>query len=313
MIGLADVRAAAERIRTHVHRTPLLRSRSLDAAAGCRLLLKAENLQKGGAFKLRGALNTMLQLSAQERGRGVVTHSSGNHAQGLAIAAGILHTRAVAVMPQSTNPLKVAAVLGYGAQVVQEGVTGENREQVVERLIAEHGYTLVHPFDDDRIIAGQGTVGLELAEDCPDPECVVVPIGGGGLVSGIATAIKALRPQARVVGVETEGADDAARSLRSGTRQRLPAAPSTIADGIRTLSVGERNWEIIRRLVDDIVVVTDAEVMDALRFLLTRVKTVVEPTGAVSVAALLSGRIRATGTVAAVLSGGNLDLRLLAE
>ncbi len=312
MVTLSDIRAAATRLAPHIHETPILRCRSLDEAAGRPLALKAENLQRGGAFKLRGALNTLLQLSAADRARGVIAHSSGNHAQGVAIAARMLGVRAVIVMPQNANPLKVAATRGYGADVVQDGVTGDNREQATARLIAQHGYTLVHPYDDDRIIAGQGTVGLEIATQVNDVDAVFVPIGGGGLISGVAAAVKSLHPGARVFGVETEGADDAARSLASGSRQRLSAVPTTIADGIRSLSVGERNWEIIRRLVDGVLVVSDFDVAAALTLLLTRVKTVVEPTGAVAAAALLSrkhaDRIGDVRNAAVVLSGGNLDL-----
>lgn len=302
-----DIVRAAARVAPHVHHTPLLRSRTLGFA------MKAENLQKGGAFKLRGAINRLSALPPHERARGVVTYSSGNHAQGVAIAGALLGVPAVVVMPQDSAPHKVAATRGYGAEVVTEGVTVQTRQAVAEAVAAECGATLVAPFDDAFIIAGQGTVGLELMRQGDDIDTVVVPLGGGGLLAGVALAVKTLRPQAKVYGVEPATGNDGQRSLRAGRRIVLDAPPATIADGARTLSVGERNFAIMQRYVDDIFTVDDDVLLDAIWLLASRVKTVVEPTGALGAAAVLQGLVPAGPRTAVVLSGGNIGAEVLAR
>ncbi|HVL82499.1 MAG TPA: threonine/serine dehydratase, partial [Actinomycetota bacterium] len=283
------VRAAADRIRPHVRRTPVLRCRSLDELAGAQLYMKAENLQRIGAFKARGAFNALLQMEADERSRGVLAVSSGNHAQAVALAARELGTSATVVMPADANPAKVAATLALGADVVSDGVTDANRDEVVAELVRERGLPLVHPYDDLRVMAGQGTAGLELVSDVQDLDVVVVPVGGGGLISGTAVAVADASPGTRVVGVEPEAADDAARSLRSGSRVRLEATPATVVDGVRAPCVGDRPWAVISRLVDDIVTVGDDETLAAMELIWTRAKTVVEPAAAMTLAAVLAG------------------------
>ncbi|HVE93003.1 MAG TPA: threonine/serine dehydratase [Actinomycetota bacterium] len=302
-----SVEAAAGRIVRYVHRTPVLHCASLDELAGRRLYMKAENQQRVGAFKARGAFNALLSMGAAARHSGVLTVSSGNHGQAVALAARVLGGHAVVVMPADATPVKVRAVEALGARVVAEGVTQANREEAVRRLQSETGLPVVHPFDDLRVMAGQGTVGLELTQQCQGLDAVVVPVGGGGLISGIATIIKDRWPKTLVVGVEPKGADDAARSLRTGTRVSLESAPDTVVDGVRSLTIGERPWEVIRELVDDIVTVDDEQTLRAMELLWTRAKTVVEPAGALALAAVLAGKVRG-GDVGLVLSGGNVDL-----
>jgi threonine dehydratase len=303
-ISIDDVHAAARRIAGVAHRTPLLRSRTLDARVGSPVALKAENLQRAGAFKFRGAFNAV----AAQRPAGVCSVSSGNHAQALALAAREHGARATILMPADAPASKRAATEGYGAEVIAFDRYAEDREALVEALAAERGLTLVHPYDDPFVMAGQGTVGLELAGDVDDLETVVVPVGGGGLISGVATAVKALRPRARVVGVEPEAGDDVARSLRAGERVEVDV-PRTIADGQQVTTPGERPWEVIRTLVDDVVTVSDAEIVEAMRLLFERVKVVAEPSGATALAAALAGRVpvRDDGTIGVVISGGNVD------
>ncbi len=308
--GLAEIQAAAERLRPLIHRTPIVTSRLLDEAAGRRVLLKAECVQKTGSFKIRGAATAVLALDADARRAGIVAHSSGNHAQAVAFAARQFGVDAVVIMPEDANPLKVAATKAYGATVVQEGVTTANRAERAAEYVRQ-GRRLIHPFDDWAVITGQGTVGLEIAEDAPqDIETVLFPIGGGGLISGSAVALRALRPNLRIIGVEPAACAAAKASREAGTRVVLPPAP-TVADGAR-MSVGEKAWSVISELVDDVVPVEDMEILEAVHFLLTRAKLVVEPTGAMPVAALLSGRV-AGGAAVAVLSGGNLDPQTLAR
>lgn len=282
----------------------------LDEAAGRRVFLKAECLQKGGSFKIRGATTALQAIGADARKAGVVAHSSGNHAQAVALAARHFGVDAVIVMPQDANRLKVAATTAYGATVVQDGVTIANRAERVERYVKEGRY-LVHPFDDWSVITGQGTLGLEIAEDAPeDVEMVLFPIGGGGLISGSAIALRALRPEVRIIGVEPDACAAAKASREAGRRVSLPPV-QTVADGAR-ISVGEKAWSIISKLVDDIVSVDDEEILAAVHFIITRTKLVVEPTGAMTVAALLSRRFGG-GAAVAVLSGGNLDPEVLAR
>ena len=302
-ISIDDVRAAAERIAPLAHRTPLLRSRTLDARVGAPVALKAENLQRAGAFKFRGACNAVAAL----RPDGVCSVSSGNHAQALALAAREHGTHATILMPRDAPASKRAATEGYGAEVLEFDRYSEDRDALVRELAAERGLTLVHPYDEPLVMAGQGTVGLELAAEVDDLDVVLVPCGGGGLLSGVATAIKALRPAARIVGVEPQASDDTARSLRAGERVRVEVS-RTIADGQQLPTPGERTWPVIRALVDDVVAVSDAEIVEAMRLLFERMKVVAEPSGATALAALLAGRVELrAGTVGVVISGGNVD------
>ncbi len=302
-IDVADVQAAAARIDGLAHRTPILTSRALDARAGAEVLLKAEHLQRAGAFKFRGAANALAAL----RPDGVCTASSGNHAQALALAARERGVPATILMPADAPPAKRAATEGYGAEVLTFDRYADDREALLRALAAERDLTLVHPYDEPLVMAGAGTTGLELAEDAGPLDAVLVPCGGGGLLSGIATAVKALRPGTRVVGVEPKASDDTARSLRAGARLRVTARP-TIADGQQLPTPGVRPWAVIRALVDDVVCVSDAEIVAAMRFLFERVKAVAEPSGASALAALLAGRAGPVGDrVGVVLSGGNVD------
>jgi len=309
-VTLDDVRAAAERIRPWVHRTPLLPSAALSARFGCEVRLKCENLQKAGAFKIRGAMNALLQLTSEERSRGVVAFSSGNHAQGVALAARLLGIRATIVMPEGSVASKVAATEGYGATVVQSGVTSATRGDKARQIAEETGAAIIPPFDDARVIAGAGTVGLEIAEEWPDAEMVLVPVGGGGLIAGTALAATSLIPAVRVVGVEPAAGNDAEQSFRSGSIVQI-APPKTIADGARTTAIGELNFAIIRECVDDIVSVDDEILLETMKFAIYRTKLLIEATGALGLAALAAGRVRPPSRVAVVISGGNIDLSLL--
>ena len=302
MISLDDVRAAARRIDGVAHRTPVLTSRALDEAAGATVLLKAENLQRAGAFKFRGAYNAVASLPAAERERGVATVSSGNHAQALALAARLHGVRAVILMPDDAPAGKVAATEGHGAEVIRFDRYGQDREELLAALVAERGLAPVHPYDDERVMAGQGTVALELIEDAGPVDVLVVPVGGGGLISGCATVAKA--SGVRVIGVEPEEGDDVKRSLEAGERVRIPV-PRTIADGQQLPTPGERPFEVIRERVDEVVLASDAEILAAMRLLFERVKTVAEPSGACALAALLAGRVRGE-RVGVVISGGNV-------
>lgn len=312
-VTFADVRAAAERLKGIAHRTPVLTSRTLNAVIGRQVFIKCENLQRGGAFKFRGAFNRLSRLSDADKARGIVAFSSGNHAQGVALAAHLLGIPAVIVMPDDAPPVKVDATRGYGAEIVLNNRQTSSREEIARQLAEERGLTLVPPFNDPDIIAGQGTAALELVEEVPDLDAVITPIGGGGLISGCAIAAKALRPKIAIYGVEAEGADDARRSLQEGRIITIPP-PTTIADGIRTTAVGTLTFAIMRQLVDDVVLVNDAEILEAVRFLLLRMKIVVEPTGAVPVAAVMQNRIPAgLRRIGVIASGGNIDPGLLSS
>jgi threo-3-hydroxy-L-aspartate ammonia-lyase len=307
MISLDDVRAAGRRIDGVAHRTPVLTSRALDAATGATVLLKAENLQRVGAFKFRGAYNAVAMLSDAERARGVAAVSSGNHAQALALAAGLQGVRAVVLMPEDAPPGKLAATAGYGAEVVRFDRYAQDREELLAALVEERGLVPVHPYDDERVMAGQGTVALELIEDGGPLDLLLVPVGGGGLISGCSTAAKGLLDGVRVVGVEPEAGDDVRRSLQSGERVRLEV-PRTIADALQLPTPGVRNFAVIRERVDDVTVASDAEIIEAMRFLFERVKTVAEPSGACALAGLLAGRVDARGLrVGVAITGGNLS------
>ena len=305
-----DIRAAAARLRGVANRTPVVTSRTLDQLVGARVFFKCENLQRGGAFKFRGAYNRLSRLTAEKRARGVVAFSSGNHAQGVALAARELGVHATIVMPTDAPNLKLAATRGYGAEVVTYDRLTEDREAIAKRLADQRGLTVVPPYNDPLIMAGQGTAALELLEDVPDLDWLVMPVGGGGLLSGCTIAATALRHGIKVVGVETETSDDWVQSLRAGKPVRIPP-PDTIADGIRTQEPGSLTFPIVRAFGHDVMAVSDEEVKAAMRFMLLRLKVLVEPTGAVPVAALLSGRLKATGKVGVILSGGNADPALL--
>jgi threonine dehydratase len=309
-VTLEDVRAARERVAAHVHRTPVLTSRQIDERLGCRVVFKCETFQRVGAFKARGAFSRLTLLTPEERARGVVAFSSGNHAQAVALAARELGVRATIVMPMDAPASKVAATRGYGARVVlYDRVGGEDREAIARKLVEEDGATLVPPFDDDAVIAGQGTLGLELLEDAPDLEVIVTPCGGGGLLSGVSLAARGISPGIRLYGVEPEAGDDMQRSLAAGEPVSIPV-PATIADALQTTRPAERTLAIVRALTEGIVTVSDLELRRAMALLASRMKLLVEPGGAIAFAALLHGKIPDISgrKVGVVLSGGNVDL-----
>jgi threonine dehydratase len=311
LIELADVQAAAARLAGVAHRTPVFTSRTLDGMVGGAVHLKAEGFQRGGAFKFRGAYNKIASLAPEARARCVLAYSSGNHAQAVAIAAGILGTHATILMPEDAPQAKADATRGYGADIVTYDRWTEDREQIGARLASERGLELVKPYDDPLVMAGQGTTALELLTEAEELDVLVTPVGGGGLAAGCATVAKTLRPAMRVVGVEPAAGDDTAQSFAAGKRVEI-AVPRTIADGLQTTSPGELTFEITRALVDEIVAVSDAEILAAMAFLFDRMKLVVEPSGAVGVAALLAGRVRGA-RVGVVLSGGNVGAARFAE
>ena len=313
-VNLDDVKAAAARIAPHVHRTPVLTSRTADAACGARLFFKCETFQRVGAFKARGAFSRLTLLSREEMRRGVVAFSSGNHAQAVALAARDLGVPATIVMPDDAPALKLAATRGYGAEVILYDRRKEDREAIAGRLVQERGLTLVPPFDDEAVIAGQGTAALELLAEVPDLDVLVTPCGGAGLLAGTAVAGTALRPGIRVFGVEPEAGDDVARSLREGRRVAIPV-PETIADSLQTTRVGERNFAILQALVEGVLAVSDLELRRAMAFLFSRMKLVVEPGGSAAAAALHAGRVPAVAgrRVGVVLSGGNVDAARFGE
>ena len=306
MISLDDVRAAAARLAGVANRTPVLTSRTLDERAGTQVYVKAESFQRGGAFKFRGAYNKIALLPPEARAHGVLAYSSGNHAQAVAIAARLLGTTAAIVMPEDAPPAKLEATRGYGAEVISYDRWTQDREEIGRRLAEERGVALVRPYDDPLVMAGQGTTALELLEDVPDLDVLVVPVGGGGLIAGCATAAKAVRAGIRVVGVEPEAGDDTRRSLATGERVRIDV-PRTIADGLQAAEPGELTFEVNRRLLDDVVTVSDEEIVEAMAFLFDRMKLVTEPSGAVGVAALLAGRT-GPGRTGVVISGGNVGV-----
>jgi threonine dehydratase len=312
-LTLDDVKAAARRLKGRVHRTPVLTSRSLDETTGHRVFLKCENFQRAGAFKIRGALNKLLTLSPEDLARGVLAFSSGNHAQGVALAAQMTGTTAVILMPTDAPALKLAATRGYGAEVVFYDRQTEDREARARELAETTMRVLVPPYDDPAIMAGQGTAALELLEDTPDLDALLTPVGGGGLMAGCSTVAKALRPAMKVFGVEANTANDTWLSLKKGERVSI-APPPTIADGIRNLSPGVLTFPILKRNLTDVLLVSDAEIAEAVRFLLLRCKILVEPTGAVPAAALLAGKLPLPkgARVGVVLSGGNVDPGTLA-
>jgi threonine dehydratase len=311
---LDDVQAAAERLHDRIHRTPVLTSPSFDEASGYRAFFKCENLQRAGSFKIRGALNVLLTLTDAERARGVVAFSSGNHAQGVALAARMVGTSAVVCMPSDAPALKLAATRAYGAEVRLYDRQRDDREAIGRSIAAETGRVLVPPFDHPAIMAGQGTAALELLQEAPSLDALVTPVGGGGLMAGCSTVARALCPAIRLVGVETETANDTYLSLQRGERVTIPPPP-TIADGIRAPTPGALTFPVLRANGVEIALVSDDDVRAAVRLLALRVRIVVEPTGAVGAAALLARTLPLPpgARVGVILSGGNIDPGLLAE
>ena len=302
---------AATRIKGLANHTPVHTSRTLNQQTGHQIYLKCENFQRVGAFKFRGAYNAVSQLSEAQKEAGVVTHSSGNHAQGLALAAKLLGVKATIVMPDNAPAIKKAATAGYGATIVT--CPAIEREAVCAQLIEEHGYTLIHPYDNPNIIAGAGTAALELLQETGPLDMLFTPVGGGGLISGTALAAAAVQPNCRVIGVEPATANDAQQSWQSGEIVRLTAVPNTLADGLRTRFVGEHNLPIMRQYVSDMMTVTEAEIIATLQYLWTRLKLVVEPSAAVALAPAFTGKIAPSGQrIGAILSGGNADIAQLA-
>ena len=312
-ITYEDVAAAHARIKAVIHRTPVLTSRHADEASGGQLHFKAENLQRVGAFKFRGAYNAISQLTPAQRARGVIAVSSGNHAQGIALSARLLGTKALIIMPEDAPASKLAATRDYGAEVVLLDRYKMDRDVYAEGIAKERGLALIHPFDNLHIMAGQGTAAKELIEDAGPLDLLLVPLGGGGLLSGCAVAARALNPACKIVGVEPEAGNDGQQSFRSGERVKIDT-PKTIADGAQTRLIGAHTFAVIRELVDDVITVSDAELVQAMKFFATRMKLVVEPTGCLGAAAVFSGKVAVKGLrVGVVLSGGNVDLGRLAE
>lgn len=305
-VVFADILAAAHRLEGQVHRTPVITSRRLNDRVGAEVLLKCENLQRGGAFKFRGAYNAISQLSDEQKRRGIITYSSGNHAQATALVGSLLDIKIVVVMPDNAPAAKRAATEGYGAQVIAYNPEEADRMELAHQLAHEHGYTIVPPYNHEHIVAGQGTAALELLREVGEINMLVTPCGGGGLLSGTAIAAKGLQPECAVVGVEPELADDAVRSFHTGTLQTVHNPP-TIADGARTPSLGEVTFPLVMEFVDDMVSVSEQAITDAVRFAFTYTKLVIEPTGALALAALLSRAIQPTGRVGVIISGGNVD------
>jgi len=307
-VTYADVAAAHERIKPFAKRTPVLTSSTIDALTGAKVFFKCENFQRMGAFKFRGAYNALSQLSPEQRRKGVVAFSSGNHAQAVALSGKLLGVPATIVMPTDAPKVKLEATRGYGAEVVMYNASNEDRQKIAEKLAAERGLTVIPPFDHPHILAGQGTAGKELIEETGPLDILMVPCGGGGLLSGCSIAAKHLSLKCRVIGVEPAAGDDGLRAFRSGKLETIKL-PDTIADGARTTSLGKITFAIIQKNVDDFLTVTDEDLLQTMFFLWERMKIVVEPTGALAASALLQGRIDAKGKkVGVVISGGNVDL-----
>jgi threonine dehydratase len=297
----------AERLNGVVNRTPIHTSRTLNELTGREIFLKCENFQRVGAFKFRGAYNAISQLDEAVRKKGVITHSSGNHAQGVALAAKLLGVKAVIVMPDDAPPIKKAATAGYGAEIIT--CAAIDREKVSGELANKYGYTLIHPYDNDHIIAGQGTAAFELFQDIGDIDMLFAPVGGGGLISGTALAAAEMCPSCKVIGVEPEIADDANRSWRSGNIHTLDHVPATISDGLRTRFIGKRNHTVMQKYVSDMLTIDEQSIINTMMYLWTRLKIVVEPSSATALAPIFSGKYAAPGhRVGVILSGGNVDL-----
>jgi len=313
MLTFNDILEARERLQGAAHRTPVLKSRQFNEHSACEVSFKAENLQRAGAFKFRGAYNRLASLSDGERKRGALAYSSGNHAQAMALAGKILGVHVVIVMPQDAPQIKVAATRAYGAEVIFYDRYRESREETGERICRERGMALVPPYDDYAVMAGQGTAALELLEEVPDLDVLLVPTSGSGLLAGCAVAAKHMRPHIRVFGVEPEAGNDTWQSFRKGERVEIPV-PQTIADGLQVTAPGKLTFPIIREFVEDILLVSDRELISTIRFLLERMKVLVEPSGAAAAAAIFHRKLDFTGIRAGVLlSGGNMDLSRLAS
>jgi len=310
--SFADIKEAAERIKNEVRLTPVESSRTLNAQVGAEVYFKCENFQRVGAFKFRGAFNALSALSDEQKERGVIAYSSGNHAQAVALVAQLLGIDAIIVMPDDAPAIKLAATRGYGAKVVTFDPQQTTREAVAQEIRAGDDRTLIKPFDDRQVIAGQGTATLELFQQVGSLDFLLVPCGGGGLLSGTAIAAKQLMPNCRVIGIEPETADDAYRSFKSGVLQANPN-PNTIADGTRTTSLGQLTFPIIRNYVDDMVTVSEQEIVNAVKWHFLRMKLVVEPSGALPLAAILARKLKLHGKVGAIISGGNMDIELLSR
>ena len=309
MVNLTDIKEAAERVRTIARITPLL---DVTALAGRPLLLKCERMQPGGAFKIRGAYNMVARLTPEQRALGVVTYSSGNHGQAMALAARQLGAPAVVVMPTTAPPIKVEGARAFGAEVIFAGTTSSDRKARAEQEASSRGLTMVPPFDHDWIIAGQGTLGLELLQQCPDVETVLVPVGGGGLLAGVAAAIKQTQPSVRVIGVEPAGAAAMKASLAQGHAVTLDKTAS-VADGLMPVRPGDLTFAHAQKYVDDVITVEDEQIIDAVLWLFTKAKVVAEPSGAATVAAALAGLVSGSGPLIAIVSGGNIGLDKLEE
>jgi len=308
-LGLDVFEAAYHHVASHIHRTPLLSSRMLSERVGVNVRLKAEMFQRTGSYKIRGPLNKFMSLSEDERRRGVVCSSAGNHAQGVALAARIHGIKAVVVMAENATPSKIAATRGYGAEVLLHGTIWDEANEKAKELVRDRGLTYVHPFDDLELIAGQGTLGLEVVRDWPDVDVIVVPIGGGGLISGVAMAAKAIRPSIKVIGVESSGAPGMRDSVRAGAVVTLDRVDCVI-DGLRVKRVGETTFEVVRLMVDEIVTLPDERIFEAMIWIMSHAKLVVEGAAAAPVGALLDGLVKAPAgsNVVCVLSGGNVNL-----
>ena len=304
MFGL--VKEAQKRLQGHAHVTPVMTSQTLNQLAGAEIFLKCENFQRMGAFKFRGAYNAMSRLTADKKKHGVITHSSGNHAQAVALVGRLLGIKTVVVMPNDAPLIKRAATEAYGASVIGYDPALASREKISQDLSSRHGYTLVPPYDHIDIVAGQGTAAMELLDELNCLDMLLVPCGGGGLLSGCAVAARAMSANCRVIGIEPKSADDAAKSFHSGKLHTV-TNPPTIADGTRTPSLGKVTFPLVLEYVDDMQTVSESAIMDAVKFLFYRMKLVVEPSGALGVAALLSGEVQARGRVGIILSGGNID------
>jgi threonine dehydratase len=311
-LGRDVFEAACELVAPHTHRTPLLTSRMLSERTGFDIRLKAEMFQRTGSYKIRGPLNKFSHLSAEQRQHGVVCSSAGNHAQGVALAAQIYGIKAVVVMAENATPSKVAATRGYGAEVVRHGTIWDEANEKAKELVRDRGLTYVHPFDDLDLIAGQGTLGLEVVRDWPDVDIIIVPIGGGGLISGVAMAARALKPSVRIIGVESSGAPGMYDSVQAGSVVTLDRV-DCIIDGLRVKRVGETTFEVVKRYVDEIVTLPDERIFNAMLWVMSHAKLVVEGAAAAPVGALLEGLIKAPAgaKVVCVLSGGNVDLEQL--
>jgi threo-3-hydroxy-L-aspartate ammonia-lyase len=312
MLTLELIRQAAARIKSHTHRTPVVTSRSFNRVAGKEVFFKCENLQRAGAFKIRGATNKILSLTAEEKARGVVAFSSGNHAQAVAVAAREANVRAVVAMPDDAPKAKVAATREYGAEIVYYDRQTQDREGVAFEIAARDGLVMVPPYDDYLVMAGQGTAGLELLEEIPDLDCVLTPCSGGGLFAGVATAVKGINPKVRCFAVEPETGDDTRRSFLKGERVTVPPPP-TIADGLRVQSPGTLTFPILQHTAEDVLTVSDQEIVSAIKFILFRMKLLVEPSGAAAAAAVMQRKLPPESRrVGVVLSGGNIDPQALA-